>query len=169
MAQDVLSNSTYERSSSRDGFNQARQFLCKRGLLPSPECIAHRVEIFDRFCRVVLGKDARHIAYQLTKTSDASSQYLLEKEDDVKFVIVPVGSYAIGVWNSHDPVVCVCFGSTNVEEFSNFVDGNLRLCQTENVKQVFNKDAESLTLDASVDGVSVKLEYCCLGAYLMAK
>lgn len=79
----------------------------------------------------------------------------------VQFVIVPVGSYGLGVWTSSSDVDCLCLGSISPKTFFALAAQRLRRAAARGVKVLRRVNALSGTmLELEVLGVKMDLQYC---------
>ncbi|KAK6196796.1 Mitochondrial fission protein [Pestalotiopsis sp. IQ-011] len=79
----------------------------------------------------------------------------------VQFVIVPVGSYGLGVWTASSDVDCLCLGSISPKTFFALATQRLRRAAPRGVKVLRRVNALSGTmLELEVLGVKMDLQYC---------
>ncbi|ETS83175.1 hypothetical protein PFICI_05051 [Pestalotiopsis fici W106-1] len=79
----------------------------------------------------------------------------------VQFVVVPVGSYGLGVWTASSDVDCLCLGSISPKTFFALATQRLRRAVTKGVKVLRRVNALSGTmLELEVLGVKMDLQYC---------
>lgn len=95
-------------------------------------------------------------------------QVLLETTDDrvsttaaIPMVIVPVGSYALGVWTSNSDIDCLCIGSISSKTFFKLARQRLLKAESQGVRILRKVEAATGTmLELSVNGITMDLQYC---------
>ncbi|KAI5866744.1 hypothetical protein GGS23DRAFT_285456 [Durotheca rogersii] len=79
-------------------------------------------------------------------------------------VIVPVGSYGLGVWTASSDIDCLCIGSISSNTFFALAIQRLRAAAQQGVKILRRVDANSGTmLELEVGGIKMDLQYCPAG------
>ncbi|KAK6085888.1 Nuclear poly(A) polymerase 1 [Seiridium cupressi] len=79
----------------------------------------------------------------------------------VHFVIVPVGSYGLGVWTASSDVDCLCLGSISPKVFFALSAQRLRRASSKGIKILRRVNALSGTmLELEILGVKMDLQYC---------
>jgi poly(A) polymerase Pap1/uncharacterized protein (UPF0248 family)/endonuclease/exonuclease/phosphatase family metal-dependent hydrolase len=80
---------------------------------------------------------------------------------DVPMIIVPVGSYALGVWTAASDIDCLCIGSISSKTFFRLAIQRIYRARSRNVRIIRRVKANTGTmLELSVGGVHVDLQYC---------
>ncbi|KAI1143143.1 hypothetical protein F5Y05DRAFT_143909 [Hypoxylon sp. FL0543] len=93
-------------------------------------------------------------------------EVLLEGEDSrarglPTFVIVPVGSYGLGVWTTTSDIDCLCIGPISSKTFFALAIQRLRKAASRGVKILRRVDSHSSTvLELEVGHIKVDLQYC---------
>ncbi|ORY09756.1 Poly(A) polymerase type 3 [Clohesyomyces aquaticus] len=105
---------------------------------------------------------SRDDAFALIKTVLLGSS---DDEDtslsDIPMVIVPVGSYAMGVWTSTSDIDCLCIGSISSKTFFKLARQRVHRAEAQGVRLIRRVEAHTGTmLELSVNGISVDLQYC---------
>jgi poly(A) polymerase Pap1 len=80
---------------------------------------------------------------------------------DIPMVIVPVGSYALGVWTTESDIDCLCIGTISSKTFFKLARQRLAKAQDQGVHVLRKVEANTGTmLELSVNGVAMDLQYC---------
>lgn len=80
---------------------------------------------------------------------------------DIPLVLVPVGSYALGVWTSSSDIDCLCIGTISSKTFFKLVRQRLIRAENQGIRVLRRVEANSGTmLELSVDGIDFDLQYC---------
>jgi endonuclease/exonuclease/phosphatase family metal-dependent hydrolase len=80
---------------------------------------------------------------------------------DIPLVLVPVGSYALGVWTSTSDVDCLCIGTISSKTFFKLVRQRLMRAENQGIRILRRVEANSGTmLELSVHGIDFDLQYC---------
>jgi poly(A) polymerase Pap1/uncharacterized protein (UPF0248 family)/endonuclease/exonuclease/phosphatase family metal-dependent hydrolase len=80
---------------------------------------------------------------------------------DVPMIIIPVGSYALGVWNASSDIDCLCIGSISSKTFFRLAIQRIYRARARDVKVIRRVKARTGTmLELSVTGVRMDLQYC---------
>jgi poly(A) polymerase Pap1 len=80
---------------------------------------------------------------------------------EIPMVIVPVGSYALGVWTSVSDIDCLCIGSITPKTFFQLARQRIRRAEAQGIRVIRRVEADTGTmLELSVNGVAVNLQYC---------
>lgn len=80
---------------------------------------------------------------------------------DVPMVVVPVGSYALGVWTSTSDIDCLCIGSISSKIFFKLARQRIHKAAVDGVRFLRKVEASTGTmLELSVNGVAMDLQYC---------
>ncbi|KAI0428286.1 hypothetical protein F5Y09DRAFT_291584 [Xylaria sp. FL1042] len=77
------------------------------------------------------------------------------------FVLVPVGSYGLGVWSASSDIDCLCIGPISAKTFFALVIQRIRKAEGRGIKLRRKVNAHSGTmLELEVLGVKMDLQYC---------
>jgi endonuclease/exonuclease/phosphatase family metal-dependent hydrolase len=80
---------------------------------------------------------------------------------DVPLIIVPVGSYGLGVWTSRSDMDCLCIGTISSKTFFKLARQRLLKAHDQGVRFLRKVEANTGTmLELSVNGVAMDLQYC---------
>ncbi|KAH4031405.1 polynucleotide adenylyltransferase [Parastagonospora nodorum] len=119
--------------------------LASGGMFPSEEEVQQRKDALEILKRVVYG----------TSSDDVTST------SDVPMIIVPVGSYALGVWTSGSDIDCLCIGTISSKTFFKLARQRLVKAHDQGVRVLRKVEANTGTmLELSVLGVAMDLQYC---------
>lgn len=119
--------------------------LSKRQVFPTAEEEVHRKNAFELLKSIVLG------SFHLDDSSTP----------DIPMVIVPVGSYALGVWTSISDIDCLCIGSISSKTFFRLARQRILRAESQGVRLLRKVEANTGTmLELSVNDISVDLQYC---------
>jgi poly(A) polymerase Pap1 len=79
----------------------------------------------------------------------------------VSIVVVPVGSYGLGVWSTSSDIDCLCVGSISIKTFFAIASQRLKKAVDLGVKILRKVKAASGTmLELDIRGVKLDLQYC---------
>ena len=124
--------------------SELRECLAKRNILPSEEDIKSREAAFDLLKEAIL--------------EDGGSTNVRGKP---AFVVVPVGSYGLGVWTPSSDVDCLCIGPISPRIFFALVTQRLRGAAEKGIRILRRVRAHSGTmLELEVQGIKMDLQYC---------
>lgn len=119
--------------------------LANHNMFPTPEEVAQRQDAFTLLKNAVLG------------ASDGDDSI----SSEVPLVIVPVGSYALGVWTSASDIDCLCIGSISSKTFFKLARQRLIKAESQGVRILRKVEANTGTmLELSINGVAMDLQYC---------
>lgn len=80
---------------------------------------------------------------------------------DIPLVVVPVGSYALGVWTRGSDIDCLCIGSISSKTFFQLARQRINKADSKGVRLLRKVEANTGTmLELSVNGLNVDLQYC---------
>ncbi|KAH6659604.1 hypothetical protein BKA67DRAFT_509119 [Truncatella angustata] len=93
--------------------------------------------------------------------SDTDTRTEVSSRIGVQFVLVPVGSYGLGVWTAASDVDCLCIGSISPKTFFALATQRLRKASSKGIKVLRKVNALSGTmLELEVGGIKMDLQYC---------
>lgn len=119
--------------------------LAVHGMIPDEEQAKQRQDAFSTLQQVILNKP-----------SDAESE-----QSDIPLVMVPVGSYALGVWTSNSDVDCLCIGTISSKTFFKLARQRLIKAGDTQVRILRKVEASTGTmLELSINGILMDLQYC---------
>jgi 2'-5' RNA ligase/exonuclease III len=122
-------------------------FLEDHGCLPNEQERADRVEAIKTLEMVL--KDA---------TSSISEK---DPRSGPAFIVVPVGSYGLGVWTSSSDIDCLCIGPFSSKTFFALAIQRLKRATVLGVRILRRVKANSGNmLELEVNGIKVDLQYC---------
>ncbi|KAI1118719.1 hypothetical protein F5Y14DRAFT_177627 [Nemania sp. NC0429] len=120
-----------------------RSCLDGLGVFPSEADIRRRKEAFDLLKEVVLDGN------------------LLTERGKPTFVLVPVGSYGLGVWTTSSDIDCLCIGPISSKTFFSLATQRLRRAEGRGIKLRRRVNANSGTmLELEVFDIKMDLQYC---------
>lgn len=122
------------------------QFLESQGFLPAARERAARTEALKALEHALL---------------DASSVSQGEGRSGPVLILVPVGSYGLGVWTSSSDIDCLCIGSINPKTFFALAVQRLSRAATGGIRILRRVKANSgYMLELDVHGIKMDLQYC---------
>jgi endonuclease/exonuclease/phosphatase family metal-dependent hydrolase len=122
-----------------------QETLTRRSVFPTSEQAQSYSDALALMKRIILG----------------SSDDLESNTSDVPMVIVPVGSYALGVWTATSDIDCLCIGPISSKTFFRLAIQRLHKAQSQGVRLLRRVRANTGTmLELSVKGVNMDLQYC---------
>ncbi|KAL4895100.1 hypothetical protein BDV59DRAFT_200352 [Aspergillus ambiguus] len=131
---------------SLGGVEQLIQCLGDYEAFPSTVEIARRQEIFELIRRVVNQRDPN---------------LSVDTRLNLSFVVVPVGSYGLGVWDDSSDIDVLVLGQLSSRTFFTLMIAKLRKTTDGEIKILRRVKAASGTmLELEVRGVRVDLQYC---------
>ncbi|KAF2657831.1 hypothetical protein K491DRAFT_676952 [Lophiostoma macrostomum CBS 122681] len=128
-------------------------------LLADTSSMHHALEI-NQMVPTTDEQHEREDAFSLLKAvlTGSSTQFFTS---DIPMVIVPVGSYALGVWTSSSDIDCLCIGSISSKMFFKLAKQRINRADAQGVRLIRRVDANTGTmLELSVNGVAFDLQYC---------
>ncbi|KAI1079170.1 hypothetical protein F5B20DRAFT_181492 [Whalleya microplaca] len=124
--------------------SELRSSLSNRSIMPSEEDIAKRETAFSSLKEIMEGMYA-------DQNGPGKSA----------FVVVPVGSYGLGVWTPTSDIDCLCIGPNSSETFFRLATQHLRRAVGEGVRILRRVNARSGTmLELEIGSVKIDLQYC---------
>ncbi|TQV96620.1 hypothetical protein V2A60_002993 [Cordyceps javanica] len=132
---------------SLGGFEDLKQTLLTRGYLPSEDDEAVRKQAISLLESVLLGIDQNRPEQ--------------EGRTPVGLVLVPVGSFGLGVWMSSSDVDCLCIGTISSKTFFRMALQRLRKASDLGVRVLRKVLANTGTmLELQILGIKFDLQYC---------
>ncbi|KAM3518108.1 hypothetical protein NHJ13051_008427 [Beauveria bassiana] len=132
---------------SLGGFEDLKRTLLARGYLPTTSEQGTRKQAITLFEKVLLGID----------------QAKPEKQGrgHVGLILVPVGSYGLGVWTSSDHVDCLCIGTMSSKTFFRMALQRLRKASDGGMRILRKASTSTGTmLKLQILGIKFNLHYC---------
>ncbi|KAF1844016.1 uncharacterized protein K460DRAFT_287753 [Cucurbitaria berberidis CBS 394.84] len=119
--------------------------LAAHGMFPLEVQVRQRQDAFTLLKQVVVG------------TFGADDPTL----SDIPLIIVPVGSYALGVWNSESDIDCLCVGTISSKTFFKLARQRLVKAESQGVRILRKVEAKTgAMLELSINGIAMDLQYC---------
>ncbi|KAH8160407.1 hypothetical protein CIB48_g7840 [Xylaria polymorpha] len=129
--------------SSLDNVSELKSRLDELGIFPSEADATKRKAALELLKDVVLESDTDSARGKPT------------------FVLVPVGSYGLGVWAASSDIDCLCIGPISAKTFFTLVTQRLRKAEDRGIKLRRRVNAHSGTmLELEVLDVKMDLQYC---------
>lgn len=129
-------------SASLGGIEQIKDLLLAKGFLPSEEEGKSRATALALLEKVLNGNQS-------------------VAEGFTKFLLIPVGSYGLGVWMKSSDVDCLCVGSISSKTFFAMALQRLRKASDKGVTVLRRVKANSGTmLELVINGIKFDLQYC---------
>ncbi|OAQ97636.1 hypothetical protein LLEC1_06605 [Akanthomyces lecanii] len=136
-----------EAAPSLGGFENLKQTLLSRGYLPTEDDEAVRKQAISLLQSVLLGND------QTGPDQDGRTP--------VGLVLVPVGSFGLGVWMSSSDVDCLCIGTISSKTFFRMALQRLRKASDRGIRVLRKVLANTGTmLELQILGIKFDLQYC---------
>lgn len=136
-----------EAAPSLGGFEEVKRALLSHGYLPTEHDEAARKQAISLLESVLLGNDQ-------TKPGE-------EGRTPVGLVLVPVGSFGLGVWMSSSDVDCLCIGTISSKTFFRMALQRLRKASGREVRVLRKVLANTGTmLELQILGIKFDLQYC---------
>jgi poly(A) polymerase Pap1/uncharacterized protein (UPF0248 family)/2'-5' RNA ligase len=120
--------------------------LAELGVVPLDEEMGKRRAVFDLLKRVLLESDTNPGSYHKPRS---------------QVIVVPVGSYGLGVWTSSSDIDCLCIGPFSSRTFFALAAQRLKKAADEGVRILRRVKANTGTmLELEIQGVKMDLQYC---------
>ncbi|KAL3955233.1 hypothetical protein ACCO45_010796 [Purpureocillium lilacinum] len=133
------------------GANEIKDALSSHGCLPGHAEEALRQQALALLEGILLAKDAQE--------SGEGSQ------PRTTLVLVPVGSFGLGVWTTSSDMDCLCIGSMSPKVFFAVASQRLKKAASQGVQVLRRVKANTGTmLEVDVRGIKFDLQYCAAGA-----
>ncbi|KAI0872669.1 hypothetical protein GGS24DRAFT_466649 [Hypoxylon argillaceum] len=130
-------------SSSLNDVSELKGCLDRLGIFPAEADIAKRKEAFELLKNVVLEDD------------------ISTAHKTPTFVIVPVGSYGLGVWTASSDIDCLCIGPISAKTFFALATQRIRKAEDRGIILRRRVNAHSGTmLELEVLDIKMDLQYC---------
>ncbi|KAH8689073.1 DUF455 domain protein [Talaromyces proteolyticus] len=125
---------------------QLKAILDDHEMFPSEDEVFHRQQMFELIKRAVHQKEVNTA---------------VETRLNIAFVVVPVGSYKLGVWDSSSDVDCLVIGTISPTTFFALMIQKLRRQEWQQIRVLRKVKAVSGTmLELEAGGVRFDLQYC---------
>ncbi|KAF1839782.1 hypothetical protein BDW02DRAFT_10529 [Decorospora gaudefroyi] len=119
--------------------------LTAHDMFPDEEQTERRQNAFALLNQVILG----------------ASNFMDPGLSDIPMIMVPVGSYALGVWTAESDIDCLCIGTISSKTFFKLARQRLVKAESQGVRILRKVQASTGTmLELSVKGVAMDLQYC---------
>jgi poly(A) polymerase Pap1/uncharacterized protein (UPF0248 family) len=120
--------------------------LTELGVIPSDAEAETRKGVFNLLKRVILDTGAKPSSYRKSQSP---------------LVVVPAGSYGLGVWTSDSDIDCLCIGPFSSKTFFALATQRLRKAAGQGVKILRRVKAHTGTmLELEIGGIKLDLQYC---------
>ncbi|RFU72666.1 hypothetical protein TARUN_9587 [Trichoderma arundinaceum] len=131
-------------------FEQLKASLISSGQFPTPVEADSRKEAIAILQRALLEED-----------SAADN----ETRSQVQLVVIPVGSFGLGVWTSLSDIDCLCVGNISTRTFFSLAVQKLKKASTNGVRILRRVMANTGTmLELEIRGIKFDLQYCAAAA-----
>lgn len=131
-------------------FEELKASLVSNGQFPSASDAELRQEAVALLQRTLLENDAADEA---------------EKRSQVQLVLIPVGSFGLGVWTSLSDIDCLCVGNISSKTFFSLAVQKLKKASTNGIKILRRVMANTGTmLELEIRGIKFDLQYCAAAA-----
>lgn len=128
------------------------ELLKKVQALPSEEEIEKHAMAFKLLCETILDVSAPMASTEAGRFS-------------TPLVIIPVGSYGLGVWTPSSDIDCLCVGPFSSSTFFSLTTQRLRKATHKGIKLMRRVKAHTgIMLEMEVQGVKIDLQYAPAGA-----
>ncbi|KAJ9133778.1 Nuclear poly(A) polymerase 1 [Coniochaeta hoffmannii] len=126
--------------------SSVEECLTELGIFPNDEDIQNRQSAFDLLKHVLQERDTQSTSYHKSRSP---------------LVIVPVGSYGLGVWISTSDMDVLCIGPFSSATFFSLAVPRLRKAADQGIRILRRVKAHSGTmLELEVRGIKTDLQYC---------
>ncbi|KMU82441.1 hypothetical protein CIHG_00223 [Coccidioides immitis H538.4] len=127
--------------------------LCLRehSMVPTKEDISKRTAVLDLLRNVIIHGSAARV--------DENGHS--NNEPDIAMVLVPVGSYGLGVWSPSSDVDCLSIGPISSKIFFAIAEQRLRRAADSGIRILRKvKAATGTMIELEVNGIKCDLQYC---------
>ncbi|UKZ73455.1 hypothetical protein TrVFT333_001102 [Trichoderma virens FT-333] len=132
-------------------FDELKDSLVSNGQFPTASDAELRQEAIALLQRTLLEND--------TTAAEA------EKRSHVQLVLIPVGSFGLGVWTSLSDIDCLCVGNISSKTFFSLAVQKLKKASTSGIKILRRVMANTGTmLELEIHGIRFDLQYCAAAA-----
>ena len=130
-------------------------FLLQCGMIPTENDIVLYGNAFAKLSRALLGEEVQAIQSGNGPVAYSSG------DRGVSLVIVPIGSYALNVWDNTSNIDCLCVGSCTSNTFYSLARQRLRREADQGLKTLrADKSGSGSMLEVEIQGVKLNLQYC---------
>ncbi|KAH0559252.1 hypothetical protein GP486_004231, partial [Trichoglossum hirsutum] len=131
--------------------------LASYAMLPTEKEIESRKEAFALLKSVLRQKPTQTIS--IPGSESGASPAIIKSS--ISLVIVPVGSYGLGVWDASSDIDCLCVGSISTKTFFALAGQRLKKATDLGIRILRTVKAASGTmLELEIKGVRLDLQYC---------
>jgi 2'-5' RNA ligase/endonuclease/exonuclease/phosphatase family metal-dependent hydrolase len=136
---------------SLGSFEELKASLVSSGQFPTTAEADLRKEAIDLLQKILIEEDATTAA--------------AETRSKVQLVLIPVGSFGLGVWTDLSDIDCLCVGNISTRVFFNLAVQKLRKASADGVKILRRVMANTGTmLELEIRGIKFDLQYCAAAA-----
>jgi endonuclease/exonuclease/phosphatase family metal-dependent hydrolase/2'-5' RNA ligase len=127
-----------------------KSYLAELTMFPADEEVSKRKDVFALVKNILQQSPFQQV-------SDMAEN----RRSIISMVVVPVGSYGLGVWNMSSDIDCLCIGSISEKTFFALAGQRLRNAANLGVRILRKVKAASGTmLELDVRGIKFDLQYC---------
>ncbi|KAL7927311.1 hypothetical protein ACQKWADRAFT_276343 [Trichoderma austrokoningii] len=143
--------SLHKAALSLGNFEELKASLVSSGQFPTTPEVNLRKEAIDILQRILIEEDA---------TATAA-----ETRSKLQLVLIPVGSFGLGVWTDLSDIDCLCVGNISTRVFFNLAVQKLRKASADGVIILRRVMANTGTmLELEIRGIKFDLQYCAAAA-----
>ncbi|KAL7785247.1 hypothetical protein V8C37DRAFT_323238 [Trichoderma ceciliae] len=139
--------SLHKAATALGNFEELKGNLISSGQFPTASEAELRKEAIALLQRTLLGED--------TATTDT------EKRSQVQLILIPVGSFGLGVWTSLSDIDCLCVGNISTRTFFALAVQKLKKASANDIRILRRVMANTGTmLELEIRGIKFDLQYC---------
>jgi endonuclease/exonuclease/phosphatase family metal-dependent hydrolase len=145
------------------GVEQRTRFECKRASSPlsNPVDLSSVLATNGMFPTEAEMQQRKTALTILRRAVLGGSDDDIPATSDIPMVVVPVGSYALGVWTAESDIDCLCIGTISSKTFFKLARQRLTKAHDQGVRVLRKVEANTGTmLELSINGVAMDLQYC---------
>lgn len=133
------------------GDGTVKDCLADFNIIPSEAEFEKRQAVFNLLKRVLLEDPA----------GDSTDNNAAYHKSRASVIVVPVGSYGLGVWTTSSDIDCLCIGPFSSQTFFALAAQRLRKAASEGVRVLRRVRANTGTmLELEIQGIKIDLQYC---------